>query len=374
MAFGLRNARDGRGRDRPPDRMRRRRRLEIDRTARAQARPAFGRPAPARRHRPRDRQGAAAVPVRRAAVQPRRRAARRAPGSNSPSCTSGFGTTMIFVTHDQVEAMTLADRIVVMNGRRDRAGRHADGDLPAAGDPLRRDLRRHAADQPPAGGGRGAGERRARRSALGDGTGSSRRSPPPVCPPDRMTLGLRAERVRPSPTGDGDARAARPRSSSGSATGRWSMSRWPTAPRLVAEDRRRSRRSSPATGSASASMAARAHLFDADGIGYHPAETADGDAAPGAVGAVPATAPKRRRRPVANACSSLPYLAVFVLMLVDPAGDGHLPVDRPRATCSASSNSSGSPISPGCCGDADVPADGLEHLLLRAADRAGAGA
>ena len=31
----------------------------------------------------------------------------------------------IYVTHDQVEAMTLADRIVVMNGGRDRADRHA---------------------------------------------------------------------------------------------------------------------------------------------------------------------------------------------------------------------------------------------------------
>ena len=29
-----------------------------------------------------------------------------------------LGTTMIYVTHDQVEAMTLADRIVVMNGGR----------------------------------------------------------------------------------------------------------------------------------------------------------------------------------------------------------------------------------------------------------------
>ena len=40
-----------------------------------------------------------------------------------------LGATMIYVTHDQVEAMTLADRIVVLNARRDRAGRHADGAL-----------------------------------------------------------------------------------------------------------------------------------------------------------------------------------------------------------------------------------------------------
>ena len=32
-------------------------------------------------------------------------------------------TTTVYVTHDQVEAMTLADRVVVMNGGRDRADR-----------------------------------------------------------------------------------------------------------------------------------------------------------------------------------------------------------------------------------------------------------
>ena len=40
--------------------------------------------------------------------------------------------TMIYVTHDQVEAMTLADRIVVLIGRAHRAGRLADGTLRAA--------------------------------------------------------------------------------------------------------------------------------------------------------------------------------------------------------------------------------------------------
>ena len=36
-----------------------------------------------------------------------------------------LGATMIYVTHDQVEAMTLADRIVVLQRRPGRAGRHA---------------------------------------------------------------------------------------------------------------------------------------------------------------------------------------------------------------------------------------------------------
>ena len=34
-------------------------------------------------------------------------------------------TTTVYVTHDQVEAMTLADRVVVMNGGTHRAGRRA---------------------------------------------------------------------------------------------------------------------------------------------------------------------------------------------------------------------------------------------------------
>ena len=36
-----------------------------------------------------------------------------------------LGATMIYVTHDQVEAMTLADRIVVLRAGAHRAGRHA---------------------------------------------------------------------------------------------------------------------------------------------------------------------------------------------------------------------------------------------------------
>ncbi len=36
-------------------------------------------------------------------------------GSSSPSCTRSSATTMIYVTHDQIEAMTLADQIVVLD-------------------------------------------------------------------------------------------------------------------------------------------------------------------------------------------------------------------------------------------------------------------
>ena len=47
----------------------------------------------------------------------------RARGSSWRGCTSACDTTMVFVTHDQVEAMTMATRIVVMNqGRIEQVG------------------------------------------------------------------------------------------------------------------------------------------------------------------------------------------------------------------------------------------------------------
>ena len=44
-----------------------------------------------------------------------------------------LGVTTIMVTHDQEEALTIADRIVVMNRGRDRAGRQPGRGVPAAG-------------------------------------------------------------------------------------------------------------------------------------------------------------------------------------------------------------------------------------------------
>ena len=43
-----------------------------------------------------------------------------------------LGVTTILVTHDQIEATTMADRVVCMNTRPDRAGRHRRRSLPAA--------------------------------------------------------------------------------------------------------------------------------------------------------------------------------------------------------------------------------------------------
>ena len=43
-----------------------------------------------------------------------------------------LGTTTVYVTHDQVEAMTLGDRVAVMRAGDDPAGRPAAGALRAA--------------------------------------------------------------------------------------------------------------------------------------------------------------------------------------------------------------------------------------------------
>jgi hypothetical protein len=60
-----------------------------------------------------------------------------------------LGATMIYVTHDQVEAMTLADRIVVLrDGRVEQVGDAARA-LPQPAEPLRRGLHRLAADELP---------------------------------------------------------------------------------------------------------------------------------------------------------------------------------------------------------------------------------
>ena len=64
---------------------------------------------PARCHRARH------PAARRAAVQSRRQAARRKCASRSASCRRSSGLTTVMVTHDQEEALTMADRLVVMS-------------------------------------------------------------------------------------------------------------------------------------------------------------------------------------------------------------------------------------------------------------------
>ena len=58
-----------------------------------------------------------------------------------------LGITMVYVTHDQVEAMSMADRVVLLReGRIEQNGRRSSSTN--AGERVRRALHRHAADEP----------------------------------------------------------------------------------------------------------------------------------------------------------------------------------------------------------------------------------
>ena len=134
-----------------------------------------------------------------------------------------LANTMIYVTHDQIEAMTLADRIAVMKGGLIQQLDAPQDDLQAAGQPLRRRLHRLARHE--------LSRRRGRESAtarrvswpkgstsrspttISTRRGESRRRgtrhPPGACRPQRRR---RAGRSRPR---------SRSRSSS-----RWAPTRW----------------------------------------------------------------------------------------------------------------------------------------------------
>ena len=53
------------------------------------------------------------------------------------ACTTRSHVTSVFVTHDQDEALEVADRVVVMNEGPDRAGRHARRGVPRPGHRVR---------------------------------------------------------------------------------------------------------------------------------------------------------------------------------------------------------------------------------------------
>ena len=57
------------------------------------------------------------------------------------------GTTTIYVTQDQVEAMGMGDRIAVINQVEGAASRNPDSDLRRPCGPLRRYIRRYTADE-----------------------------------------------------------------------------------------------------------------------------------------------------------------------------------------------------------------------------------
>ena len=116
MAYGLRNRGVAQGRDRGA-RGGSRALLGIDAVPRAQAARAVRRPAPARRHGPRHRARAAGVPVRRAAVEPRRQAARADAHRDPPPAQPAEGH--LDLRHPRP-------------GRGDDARRHGGGDERAA--------------------------------------------------------------------------------------------------------------------------------------------------------------------------------------------------------------------------------------------------
>ena len=65
------------------------------------------------------------------------------------------GTTTVYVTHDQTEAMTLGDRVAVMRAGQDPAGRDAEGALRRPRESVRGGVHRVAGDELPAGEDRG---------------------------------------------------------------------------------------------------------------------------------------------------------------------------------------------------------------------------
>ena len=116
-------------------------------------------------------------------------------------------STVIYVTHDQVEAMTLADRIVIMrDGYIEQVGT-PDEVFRRPGDPLRRGLHRLAADEP----------RTRRRSTTGElvfASGETAAAARPVQgrvsrPGDKVVFGLRPDDIYPTGHGIHSGEASR---------------------------------------------------------------------------------------------------------------------------------------------------------------------
>ena len=95
-----------------------------------------------------------------------------------------LGITMLYVTHDQLEAMTMADQVVLMRQGRHRAGRTRPRSSTSAGDHLRGALHRNAAHE------RAAGDRIAPLSESWQGTHRGKSAP------DTLAIGVRAEAAR----------------------------------------------------------------------------------------------------------------------------------------------------------------------------------
>ena len=111
------------------------------------------------------------------------------------------GITFIYVTHDQEEAMTMSDRIAVMNQGTLRAARRPRGAVRA---PATRFVAGFLGDQQPAAGAIATAGQRLRRSELADGT-------PVRAPRGRSTAarpsmsGVRPEKIRLREPADGES-------------------------------------------------------------------------------------------------------------------------------------------------------------------------
>ncbi len=112
MGFALKLAKDAAGRDRQQG-QRRREGARPRAASRPQAGQPLRRPAPARRDGPRDRGGPSAFLMDEplSNLDAKLRVQMRAEVSR---IQHRLGTTTVYVTHDQTEAMTLGDRVAVM--------------------------------------------------------------------------------------------------------------------------------------------------------------------------------------------------------------------------------------------------------------------
>jgi len=94
-----------------------------------------------------------------------------------------LGVTTVYVTHDQIEAMTLGQRVAVLRGGRAAAVRHARGPLRAPREPLRGRVHRLTRDEP--------SSRRRSRTAKRASAPAASRSPPAPHLRGRIVLGIR---------------------------------------------------------------------------------------------------------------------------------------------------------------------------------------
>ena len=133
-------------------------------------------------------------------------------------------TTTVYVTHDQIEAMTMADKIVVMHdGIVEQMGTPLElYDTP--GQPVRRGLHRFAGDEFPQGQGEVERQRRLRGAERRQAAADSRRRPIPKASPRSTACGPNispSPMTAPKPRSSWSSRPARkPRSSPSSAASR----------------------------------------------------------------------------------------------------------------------------------------------------------